>query len=98
LEALNEGLNTTSRVSPYYDEYSDYTEYLWEGYGYNNKEIHGDHVSFFITDMNSGPTTLSYLARATTSGTFIALPAEAYAMYVPLIWGRSADATFVVEK
>lgn len=98
LEALNEGLNTTSHVSLYYDGYYDYNRYLWEDYGYNNKEIHGDKVSFFITDMRSGTTILSYLARATNSGTFIALPTEASAMYDSLLWGRSSNAIFIVEE
>lgn len=98
LEALNEGLNTTSHISLNYDEYYDSNRYLWEEYGYNNKEIHGDKVSFFITDMQSGITTISYLARATNSGTFIALPAEASAMYDPLLWGRSSSAIFLVEE
>jgi hypothetical protein len=97
LEALNEGLNSTSRVSLYYDEYYDDTQYRWQDYGYNNKEVHGDRVTFFVTEMGSGTKVLSYLARATTSGTFIALPAESYAMYDPLLWGRSSEAVVVVE-
>jgi uncharacterized protein YfaS (alpha-2-macroglobulin family) len=93
LEALNEGLNSTSHVSLDYDD----TQYRWQEYGYNNKEIYGDRVTFFVTEMQSGSTTFSYLARASTSGTFIALPVEAYAMYDPLLWGRSSDAKLVVQ-
>jgi uncharacterized protein YfaS (alpha-2-macroglobulin family) len=98
LEALNEGLNTTSHVSMYSDGYYSYDNYLWEDYGYNNKEIRGDKVSFFITDMRPGIKTISYLARATNSGTFIALPTEVSAMYDPLLWGRSSNAVFIVEE
>jgi uncharacterized protein YfaS (alpha-2-macroglobulin family) len=97
LEALNEGLNTSSHISAYQAEYDSYTQYLWKDYGYNNKEIHGDRVSFFITTMYSGMTTLTYLARPTTAGTFTALPTMASAMYDPLLWGRSADSALTVD-
>jgi len=102
LEALNEGLNSTSHISKYYDDYygdyyDDLNQYFWQDYGYNNKEIHGERVTFFITEMKAGVMVLSYLARATTAGTFTALPVDASAMYDPLLWGRSADSIFVVE-
>jgi hypothetical protein len=98
LEALNEGLNTTSRAAEYYSEYYDPLRYFWQDYGYNYKEIRGDRVGFFITDMKSGVTKLSYLARATISGTFTALPAEVSAMYDPLLWGRSSNNVIVVKE
>jgi uncharacterized protein YfaS (alpha-2-macroglobulin family) len=37
------------------------------------------------------PHTFSYLARATHEGEFVAMPAEAYAMYDLTTWGRSAS-------
>ncbi|HKY53606.1 MAG TPA: alpha-2-macroglobulin family protein, partial [Anaerolineales bacterium] len=92
LEALNESLNSTTQDTINY-EYDYYEEmFFWQDYGYNYKEIHGDRVSFFITELKQGSRTFKYLARATTSGTFTALPAEAYAMYDEQIWGRSASA------
>ncbi len=95
LEALNEALNTTS-----HDEVSNYGNpyFYWQEYGYNNKEIRGDRVSFFITEMSAGWYGFTYLARAVTSGTFIAMPAELYAMYDASIWGRSASSIFLVTK
>ncbi len=99
-EALNESLNTTSHegVSKECAEYEYYEScwphYYWEDYGYNNKDVHGDRVTFFITEFNAGTLTLSYLARATHSGIFIAMPAEVYAMYDATLWGRS-DSTMI---
>jgi uncharacterized protein YfaS (alpha-2-macroglobulin family) len=91
LEALNEGLNSTTQDAINY-EYEYYEErFFWQDYGYNYKEIHGDRVSFFITELQQGSRTFKYLARATMSGTFTALPAEAYAMYDEQIWGRSSS-------
>lgn len=93
LEALNEGLNTTSHDASTYDEGESFR---WQEYGYNNKEIRGDRVSFFFTEVEA--TTVTYMARATQSGTFTSLPAEAYAMYDSTLWGRSDSVPFIVTR
>jgi uncharacterized protein YfaS (alpha-2-macroglobulin family) len=94
LEALNERLNTTSHVASV-DPY-DEPRYYWQEYGYNQKEVHGDRVSFFITEMNGGRHSFTYLARATHTGEFVALPVEVSAMYDLTTWGRSASGRLVV--
>ena len=93
LEALNEGLNTTSRANAYYEE----PQFFWQDYGYNNKEIRSDRVSFFITEMNSGSHTFTYFARATHSGEYTAMPTEVSAMYDLSLWGRSASNALVID-
>ena len=100
-EALNENLNTSSHAGnfdPYCggDSY-ECTFYHWQEYGYNNKEIHTDRVSFFITEAAPGTLTISYLARATHAGSFVAMPTEVSAMYDETIWGRSASEVLIVE-
>jgi uncharacterized protein YfaS (alpha-2-macroglobulin family) len=96
LEALNESLNTTSHEQGAYE--TDTQEaYSWQEYGYNNKEVHADRVSFFISELNAGEHSYTYLARATSTGSFTALPAEVYAMYDPTAWGRSASSSLLVE-
>lgn len=92
LEALNAELNTTSRVATAYEQMTFY----WQIYGYNNKEVRSDRVSFFITEMKAGHYLYRYFARATHTGAFIALPAEAYAMYDATTWGRSSSQTLTV--
>ena len=89
MEALNENLNSTTQDTDEYGYYSDI--FFWQDYGYNYKEIRGDRVSFFITEMGKGIKVFKYYARATMSGDFTALPAEAYAMYDEAVWGRSAS-------
>jgi hypothetical protein len=92
LEALNERLNTTSHEErPEQEPY-----YAWEQRGYNHKEVHGDRVSFFVTEMEEGQHTFEYLARATHAGRFVALPVEVSAMYELSRWGRSASDRLVV--
>jgi alpha-2-macroglobulin len=93
LEALNEGLNNTSHVATAYED-----RYQWRELGYNYKEIFGDRVSFFITEVERGRRTLTYYARATHSGEFTALPAEAYGMYNLALWGRSASDRVVIGE
>jgi uncharacterized protein YfaS (alpha-2-macroglobulin family) len=102
LEALNEGLNTTSHdVSA--AERADYGYYDWNPFhyddlGYNNKEIRGDRVSFFITELSQGRYVFEYYARATVPGTFTALSAEIAGMYDTTVWGRSASSQFAVNE
>jgi uncharacterized protein YfaS (alpha-2-macroglobulin family) len=95
LEALNESLNTTSHIALAYGEEP---HYFWQEYGYNHKEVHADHVSFFITEMSAGQRTFTYLARATHAGQFVSMPAEAYAMYDLATWGRSASHPLAVVE
>ncbi len=91
LEALNDALDTESgRVPP-----ADPGDW-WRWYGYERKELRDDRVTFFSTYMWPGKHTFDYAARAVTPGTFSVRPAEAYAMYRPEIWGRSASDQFEV--
>lgn len=89
LEALNDNLETTTLLA----ESGPY----WEKVGYNYKEIRSGQVSFFITEMEAGSHTFTYYTRATHSGTFSALPVEAYAMYDLSVWGRSASQDLSVQ-
>ena len=97
LEGVNERLNTTSYTARqgYYEEGE---EFLFQDYGYNNKEIHDDRVVFFATHLSAGSHTFTYLARATQAGAFNALPAQVYLMYAPEQWGHSASGTIAVGE
>ena len=72
--------------------------FSWRERGYNYKEIFGDRVSFFITEMDKGTRTFTYFARATHHGTFTAMPVEAYGMYTLELWGRSASDQIQIES
>jgi uncharacterized protein YfaS (alpha-2-macroglobulin family) len=90
LEALNEGVNITSHEGSADQE----PRYYWQDYGYNHKEVKGDRVSFFITELPKGNHTFIYMARATHAGEFVAMPTGAAAMYDLTVWGRSASDLF----
>lgn len=94
LTAINERLTARNRGIQAYSEQPEVTEQ----YGYNYKDVRHDRVSFFFTDLLSGTQTITYRARAVTSGDFAALPTEAYAMYDEHIWGRAASTRFVIEE
>uniref|UniRef100_UPI0035B1CF6C alpha-2-macroglobulin family protein n=1 Tax=Promineifilum sp. TaxID=2664178 RepID=UPI0035B1CF6C len=98
LEPLNERLNATSHDAvrgPY--EYWP-PEETWRSYGYNYKEIREGRVTFFISELPIGTHTFEYTARATHTGAFTALPAEAWAMYEMEAWGRSSSDELVIEE
>ncbi len=87
LEPLNERLNATTHDGSWFGV----STYSWHELGYNYKEIRDGRVTFFVTSLDGYTTTFEYMARATHSGTFTALPAEAWAMYEPEVWGRSGS-------
>ncbi len=51
---------------------------------------------FFLTNVPKGTTTLTYLVQAIHPGRFTAMPAFAYPMYEPAIWGRSAEQSLTI--
>ena len=90
LEALNENLNS--------DSFAPRAQTRYNELGYNRKEVHGDRVTFFVTEMLDGTHTFTYFARATRDGSFVAMPAYVEAMYDLTQWGRSASTAVVVEN
>ncbi len=95
LEPLNEELDnvTVGSADGSYDPYNrPRREYTY-------REIHGDRVTFFLTQWDAdGTLTLSYRARATRTGEFVALPTIAEAMYNPAQWGRSDSHAISVRQ
>lgn len=89
MEALNAAFETTSSIAD--QEGSD----RWWG-SFNHFEIHDDRVVLFADYLTSGEHVYTYLARATTPGTFVHPPIAAEEMYNPEVMGRSAGGTLVV--
>jgi hypothetical protein len=53
-------------------------------------------VYWSATQLWPGTYSVSYLARATTPGTFVRPPAHAEEMYNPAVYGRSDGGVFTV--
>jgi uncharacterized protein YfaS (alpha-2-macroglobulin family) len=86
-EAINYSLNT-SGIEPT----GKGDRFYW-----SRPDLRDDRAVFFTTYMWQGKHTYSYLIRATSSGTFRALPAEAVPMYEPEVFGRSASVEINVK-
>jgi uncharacterized protein YfaS (alpha-2-macroglobulin family) len=63
---------------------------------WEHREIRDDRVRWSTALLWRGVHTATYVARATTSGTFVRPPAHAEEMYNPAVMGRSDGGTFVV--
>ncbi|HEY2026649.1 MAG TPA: MG2 domain-containing protein [Gemmatimonadaceae bacterium] len=64
---------------------------------WEHREIRDDRVLYFARQLWAGSYLVSYVARATTAGTFVRPPAHAEEMYNPAVHGRSDGGTFTVE-
>jgi hypothetical protein len=63
---------------------------------FDHREIRDDRVVYSATVLWPGTYTATYIARATTPGTFVRPPAHAEEMYNPGVNGRSDGGTFTV--
>ena len=62
-----------------------------------NAAVGAEKVAMIEINGPIGPATASYIARATTSGSFVKPPAHAEEMYNPALQGRSDGGRFRVE-
>jgi len=94
LEPINEAFVTSGEdVLEEADTGSD----RWWG-SFTHTEMQDDRVVLFADYLEQGEHTYSYVARATTAGTFEHPPAEAEMMYRPETRGHTATGTVVVES
>jgi uncharacterized protein YfaS (alpha-2-macroglobulin family) len=95
LEPLDTSLRTTSAAARDAELQNADAErpYWWY---FSQTSIHDNRVALFATSLPKGTYHYTYLARATTPGEFKTMPALAYQMYAPEVFGRSAGATFSV--
>jgi alpha-2-macroglobulin len=63
---------------------------------WEHQEIRDDRVVYFARALEKGTYTATYVARATTAGTFVRPPAHAEEMYNPSLGGRSDGGVFRV--
>ncbi len=92
LEPVNEAFATTDQEV--LDEAGTGSDRWWGSF--NHTEMKDDRVLLFADRLASGEHTYSYVARATTPGTFTHPPAEAELMYRPETRGHTATGTLVV--
>ncbi len=93
LEPLNPELAMTATVD---DEAAD-DERSWWGAWYEHQNMRDDRVEAFAEELTEGVHDLTYVARATTLGTFMVPPPRAEEMYMPETFGRGAATKVVIE-
>ena len=76
-------------------EEAEATWWFWTWYEHQN--LRDDRTEAFSSYLWAGTHEYSYVARATTPGTFVVPPAKAEEIYAPETFGRSGGDVVVVE-
>jgi len=69
----------------------------WWGRWFQHEQLRDDRTEAFTTLLPAGTHTYSYIARATTPGTFVVPPTRAEEMYAPETFGRTATDRMIIE-
>jgi alpha-2-macroglobulin len=95
LEALNPALAVTP---PTVGDSGDSTvsEKWWWGTWYDHQQFRDDRSEAFTTYLSAGVYDYSYIARATTPGSFVVPPTRAEEMYAPETFGRTATDRVII--
>ena len=97
LEALNPALAVTGSIPQDPEGTSTMRYWWWRWTWYEHQNLRDERAEAFASLLWDGIHTYSYVARATTPGTFVAPPAKAEEMYSPEVFGRSGTDWMVVE-
>lgn len=96
LEAVDASLQTSQQVPTKYQR-QDFDKFGWGWWYFYYKQIYDDRVVMSADYLPAGTYTITYMARASTTGQFHVLPATAREFYFPDVAGRSAGAEFTVK-
>lgn len=97
LEIVNPAL-AVSETIPQDPSSPDYRYgWWWWGPWYEHQNMRDQRAEAFTSLLWDGVYEYTYIARATTPGTFIVPPAKAEEMYSPEVFGRSGSDWVIVE-
>ncbi len=96
LEALDESLATDTAVPSSYTA-QDYKERGWGWWYFTHTELRDEKVVLSADYLPAGTYVYTYLARASTAGTFNVIPPTASEFYFPDVGGRGAGSVFTVK-
>jgi hypothetical protein len=102
LEALDYDLDTTSKAKQSAENAGvDPRKAVWLGTTYrtapSRRQVKDDRVLTFFQHIEPGMYRITYLARATSIGTFVVPPTRIEAMYAPEVYGRTAASVLAVR-
>lgn len=99
LEALNPALATTGAVpqnNSISERATSSNRYYWYGTWYQHENFRDERIEAFTQLLWDGVYSYSYIARATTLGSFVVPPTKAEEMYHPETFGRSKTDKVVI--
>jgi uncharacterized protein YfaS (alpha-2-macroglobulin family) len=70
----------------------------WGWWWFSNTQMRDEKVVLFATYLPKGTYEYTYLMRASVPGQFLVMPANAYEMYFPEVFGRSDGGKFTVTS
>jgi len=97
LEIVNPALAVSGSVPQDPNDTTVRYGWWWWGPWYEHQNMRDQRAEAFASLLWDGVYQYSYIARATTPGTFIVPPAKAEEMYSPEVFGRSASDWVIVE-
>ena len=97
LEPMNSALAVTGEIPQDPKAQASRGGSWWMGTWYEHQNLRDERVEAFTTLLWEGLHTYTYVARATTPGTFVVPPPKAEEMYHPETFGRGAGDRLIVE-
>jgi uncharacterized protein YfaS (alpha-2-macroglobulin family) len=97
LEIINPALAVSGSIPQDPDSSNYRYGWWWWGTWYEHQNMRDERAEAFATLLWDGVYEYTYVARATTPGTFVVPPTKAEEMYSPEVFGRSASDWVIVE-
>jgi hypothetical protein len=96
LEAIDASIITDTQVPTTYSV-QDYNDRGWGWWWFDHTELRDEKVVLSSSYLSAGTYVYTYLARASTAGTFKVIPPTASEFYFPDVGGRGAGSVFIVK-
>jgi len=97
LEIVNPALAVSGSTPQDPSSTSSRYGWWWWWTWYEHQNLRDERAEAFTSLLWDGVYEYTYIARATTPGTFVAPPAKAEEMYSPEVFGRSSSDQVIVE-
>jgi hypothetical protein len=97
LEIVNPSLAVSENIPQDPNDTNYRYGWWWWGTWYEHQNMRDERAEAFASLLWDGVYEYTYVARATTPGTFIVPPAKAEEMYSPEVFGRSGSDWVVIE-
>ena len=97
MEIVNPSLAVSGDLPQDPNEAESRYGWWWWGPWYEHQNMRDERAEAFASLLWEGVHQYSYVARATTPGTFVVPPAKAEEMYSPEVFGRSSGDRVIVE-